>query len=350
MFALKTFSTMNKFTRALYQLIFWAIIWIVLGLSQGNFIRFFHDNWMSFFFQTLLIFSLIYLSAPQLLFKKKYIEFAVLSLGLIVLFASISAQSIQVRPELRMPPPPNFEGPRQRNIPGPFFINFIIISLAYLAAIFLETFSFAQKKEAALIVSKSENIETELKFLKSQINPHFLFNSLNNIYALSAIDSQKTQASILYLSDMLRYVLYECEKPKVSIEKEITYIEDFIKLYKLKSSKLYPIKTNFSIDNPHLQIIPMLLIPFVENAFKHSNIHNVFDSFITIDIQTKGEMIVFEIENSLNKEPISKDEVGGIGIRNVQKRLSLLYPESHELLITERPNSFKVALKINTNV
>ncbi|MGA9637166.1 sensor histidine kinase [Flavobacterium sp.] len=338
---------MNKITRALFQVSFWAVIWIVMGLSQEEFIRFFHENWLAYLFQVLLIFSLIYVLAPHLLFKKRYIEFAVLSIGLIVIFAFISSQFVGA-PERPHGPPPPHEG-RQRGIPSPLFINLLIITVSYILTIFVETFSFAQKKEEDLILSKSETMETELKFLKSQINPHFLFNSLNNIYALSAIDPQKTQDSILYLSDMLRYVLYECEKPMVPVEKEVTYIEDFIKLFELKSSKSYPIKTQFSIENPQLQIVPMLLIPFVENAFKHSNIHNTFESFIEIKIETTGEMILFEIENSLSKAPISKDKVGGIGIRNVQKRLSLLYPEKHELLITQDQYSYKVVLKINTH-
>ncbi|UQD55816.1 sensor histidine kinase [Flavobacterium sp. K5-23] len=340
---------MNKFTRALFQILFWAVIWIVLGLSQNNFVHFLIENWMAYFFQSLLVLSLIYILVPQILFRKKFLVFGLISIGLLVLFAFVSSQFIAGHAgPLR--PPPMHHNLGQRGAPSPFFINFLIITVAYILTIFVETFSFAQTKEEALILSKSETLETELKFLKSQINPHFLFNSLNNIYALSAIDAQKTQESILNLSDMLRYVLYECEKPKVAIEKEITYIEDFIKLFKLKSSKAYPIITTFSIDNPQLQIAPMLLIPFVENAFKHSNIHNILESFITIEIETKDEMIVFKIENSLNKEPVSKDKVGGIGMRNVQKRLSLLYAEKHELIISENSTSFAVTLKINTNV
>ena len=339
---------MNKITRALFQVSFWAVIWIFMGLSQEEFIHSFHENWLAFLFQALLIFSLIYVLAPHLLFKKRYVEFAVLSIGLIVLFAFLSSQFVGAPERLHGPPPPPHER-RLQNAPSPFFINFLIITVSYILTIFIETFSFAQKKEEDLILSKSETMETELKFLKSQINPHFLFNSLNNIYALSAIDPQRTQDSILYLSDMLRYVLYECEKPMVAIEKEVTYIEDFIKLFELKSSKSYPIKTQFSIENPQLQIVPMLLIPFVENAFKHSNIHNALESFIEIKIEATADIILFEIENSLNKAPISKDKVGGIGIRNVQKRLSLLYPEKHELLITQDQDSYKVILKINTH-
>jgi LytS/YehU family sensor histidine kinase len=228
-------------------------------------------------------------------------------------------------------------------------INLLILSVSYILAIFLETFSFAQKKEEDLILSKSENIENELKFLKSQINPHFLFNSLNNIYSLSMIDSNKAQQSILYLSDMLRYVLYDCEKPLVSIEREVTYIKDFIQLFLLKSSKKYQIETHFFIENNAVQIAPMLLIPFVENAFKHSNIENIEESFIKINIHSSDDAILFSVENTFKKGPKVQDAVGGIGIQNVKKRLNLLYPDKHTLVISEINSTFKVELKINTN-
>lgn len=346
---------MNKITRTFFQLLFWFFIWVVFGLSQASFSRFMQENWIVYLFQVLLLFGLTYFLAPKLLFKNKYFVFAVLSVGSLVVFAFVSTQFITMPNHLPVnglpfQPPPHSGAFEKRGMPSPFFINFLILTVTYVSAIFLETFVFAQKKEEALILSKSETMETELKFLKSQINPHFLFNSLNNIYALSAIDSQRTQESILYLSDMLRYVLYECEKPKVAIENEITYIEDFIKLFKLKSSKSYPIKTKFSVENPHLQITPMLLIPFVENAFKHSNIYNTLESFISIEIVATNDSIVFVIENSVNKEPVSKDAVGGIGIRNVKKRLSLLYPDHHELEITENSTTFRVELKLDTHV
>ena len=148
-------------------------------------------------------------------------------------------------------------------------------------------------------MSKTENIKNELKLLKSQINPHFLFNSLNNIYALSAIDTNKTQQSITYLSDMLRYVLYECETPFVIIKKEVKYIEDYIKLYSLKSSKKYPIETSFNITDSTIQIAPMLLIPFVENAFKHSNIEKIEHTFIKLSLDVTSKTTIFKIENTI---------------------------------------------------
>ncbi|MGB5318396.1 sensor histidine kinase, partial [Eudoraea sp.] len=244
----------------------------------------------------------------------------------------------------------NRQGPVPRGGPqGPpqFFIHFLVLSISYVLATFMETFLFAQKKEEEVIVNKNEALQTELKLLKSQINPHFLFNALNNIYALSAIDSGKTQQSISYLSDMLRYVLYECEQELVSLEKEITYIENYVKLFSLKSSKKYPIETDYKIKNKDIKIAPMLLIPFMENALKHSNVEKIKDTFINIKIDADENSIRFEIENSISQGPKVIDEIGGIGIENVKKRLAILYPNLHELLINETSLAFKVNLNID---
>ncbi|CAM2825612.1 sensor histidine kinase [Flavobacterium frigoris] len=339
---------MNRTNRTVFQLFLWATVWIIVGLNQNDFVRFLRDNYLAYICQSLLIVGLVFVLAPKLLFRKKYLLFTVVSLVLLMFCAYVSGSIIQHVQDLGMRPPPPPRGGRNI-LPTPIVINMLLLSVSYISAIFLETFSFAQRQEKALILSKSENMENELKFLKSQINPHFLFNSLNNIYSLSIIDAGKAQESILYLSDMLRYVLYECEKPLVSIEKEITYIEDFIKLFLLKSSKSYPVKTNFSIDNQGLQIAPMLLIPFVENAFKHSNIENIAESFININIVSTNEGIHFIIENSFREVIKNQDAVGGIGIVNVRKRLNLLYENTHSLEINENNNTFRVELKIDTN-
>lgn len=338
---------MNKFTRAVFQLVLWFLVLIIIGLSQMNIVRFLQENVAAYICQAALIIGLIYFLAPHFLFKKKYVQFVLFSIILILVGAFVSSLMIRGNIGIEGPPPP---GIHRNNLPGPMFVNLLLISVSYVFAVFLETFSFAQKKEEDLILSRSETLANELKFLKSQINPHFLFNSLNNIYALSIIDATKAQESILYLSEMLRYVLYDCEKPVVAIEKEVAYIEDYIQLFVLKSSKKYAITTSFTIDDPKLQIAPMLLIPFVENAFKHSNIQNVEEGFISINLHSNKDSLVFVIENSFKKGTANKDEVGGIGIRNVKKRLSLLYPDSSEIAIVDNNDIFKVELKMKVNV
>ena len=306
---------MNKYTRAVFQLILWFLVLLILAFNQEDILRFLRINAITYFLQASLIVVLIYYLAPKYLLNKKHLLFFLFSILLVVACAFLSSVILRTHHDIGAPPPP--PGPRMRNDPGPFFVNLLLLSVSYVFAIFLETFAFAQKKDEALIMSKTEAVKNELKFLKSQINPHFLFNSLNNIYSLSMIDSVKTQQSILYLSDMLRYVLYDCEKTNVAIEKEVTYIKDFINLFCLKSSKKYPIQSYFAIDYNDLQLAPMLLIPFVENAFKHGNIENIADSFIRIELHANAKRIHLIVENSFKKEPKVQDAVGGIGIRDL---------------------------------
>lgn len=351
---------MDALKRFLFQLVLWLAIWVIAWFFLGADFQFFTDNVLTFLLQVLVIALLIFYTAPSLLFKKKYLLFIGLSIGLLLLCsfllprgAGIDGPGMPPRMGPGLGPPPRADmemlRPMQRKPPPRFLVNLLMLSISYIAATFIETFLFAQKKEEEIIVNKNEALQTELKLLKSQINPHFLFNSLNNIYALSVIDSGKTQQSISYLSDMLRYVLYECEQEWVPLEKEITYITNYIKLFSLKSSKPFPITTEFRISKEDIKIAPMLLIPFMENALKHSNIEKRKDTYIQMKIEAEERRIRFEIENSIPRALVVKDGVGGIGIENVKKRLAILYPGQHELLINETSSAFKVNLNIDLN-
>ena len=328
---------------------------MLLSTADSTFIQ---KNAPLFGMQVVVIGILIYFTAPKLLFKKKYLLFIITSLAVVAICsllisgAFLGAINGPIHPPIRPTEVPQFERPTPRPRPiGPpqILIQFLALGFAYIIATFVETFLFAQKKEDEVIKNKNQNLQTELKLLKSQINPHFLFNSLNNIYALSAIDSSKTQESISYLSDMLRYVLYECEQELVPLEKELVYIKNYIKLFCLKSSKSYPITTDFKVLNPLIKVVPMLFIPFMENALKHSNIEKITNTFIRIKIHATEKEIQFEIENSIPQEPINKDAVGGIGIENVKRRLAILYPDRHKLHIKKGKGTFRVQLQINLN-
>ena len=194
-----------------------------------------------------------------------------------------------------------------------------------------------------------QNIEFEMKFLKSQINPHFLFNALNNIYALSVIKSERTPDMILKLSDMLRYTLYGSESKKVKVGREIDYISNFIEFQKLKMDSEPNIKVDTTNCNTELLIEPMLLIPFIENSFKHGNIDNVKRGWLQLEIKTLGPMLIFKVKNSLPSISINKDEVGGIGVENVRKRLEILYPGRFKLDIQTSESAYSVYMEIDTN-
>ena len=342
---------MTKSGRFYFQVLLWLVIWLIIWIVGSGDSRFVEINGPTFILQILLLSGLIFYAVPRLLLEKKYGLFFLIAIPSLVVAAYLATQ-VGFAPPLPGPPGPP-PGPEPGDLPSGLMrrypIHFLVLAISSTIAVVLEIFVDAQQKEKRFALAKAELIESELKLLKLQMNPHFLFNSLNNIYALSAIDSKKTQQSISSLSNMLRYVLYECEQAYVPLRKEIDYIKNYLRLYALKSSKAYPIKTDFQVQNDTVLVAPMLFIPFVENALKHGNIEKIADAFLKIHLSSDAEQITFEIENSIPKTPTQKDKVGGIGLENVRKRLAILYPERHILKIEEESGTFKVELQIGLN-
>jgi len=219
--------------------------------------------------------------------------------------------------------------------------------LAFMGSALFEISSFANRKTKEAMLLKSEKLETEMKLLKSQINPHFLFNALNNIYSLSYLKPEKTPDNLLKLSGMLRYMLYECNEDKVPLEKEIAYLENYIALKLLKDSRGMKVSVELDKSRPKLMVAPMLLIPFVENAFKHANIEDLEKGWIRIKLSTATDKLLFDVENSFAPTPSTKDKMGGIGLVNVNRQLDLLYPKKHQLNITTKELVYKVHLEID---
>ncbi|MCB4808466.1 sensor histidine kinase [Tamlana sp. 62-3] len=341
---------MNKFNRLIVQVALWLVIGLVIWFNQTLNTTWINENLVIFLFQVLLIYLLIFVLAPKLLFTKKYALFTIVSVCCVMVLAFIVTWFFKIPMEphainnMPAPGPPHDSGPRQP--PSHYLFNVLILGISFSLALALEVFNHLKKKEAETIKAQNVNLENELKLLKSQINPHFLFNSLNNIYTLAGIDTGKTQKSIINLSDMLRYVLYDCEQEVVSIKKEIEYIENYLKLFALKSSKSYPISIKLNIENNGAYVAPMLFIPFIENALKHSNIDDRNNAFININITATSTEINFDVENSKPQNKVVKDGVGGIGLENVKKRLAILYPNKHSLKIVENETNFKINLQL----
>ncbi|MDB5274656.1 MAG: hypothetical protein JWO58_3023, partial [Chitinophagaceae bacterium] len=192
---------------------------------------------------------------------------------------------------------------------------------------------------------ENEKLVSELSFLKSQVNPHFLFNTLNNIYSLSMDHSEHTSESIMKLSQLLRYMIYETEEEYVSLEKELTYIQDYIDLQKIRLTENIALSFVVSGNIIGKQIEPMLLIPFIENAFKHG-VDYSSNSWIRIRIDLSNPtQIELSVTNS-NYAKISNDKTSGIGLQNVQKRIKLLYPDKHTLNINSSKETFSIRLVI----
>jgi len=191
---------------------------------------------------------------------------------------------------------------------------------------------------------KAEKSKTELSLLKSQINPHFFFNTLNNLYALTIKNSKQAPDVILKLSDMMRYTIYEGEKESVQIGDEIEYLNNYIELHKIRYKKTVDITFEHEIDTS-LSIAPLLYIILLENAFKHGIETLTENAFIHINLYEDIDYIYFKIENNFDPKEISKTK--GIGLTNLKRRLALTYPKKHELDSFQENNTYKVTLKIS---
>ena len=229
---------------------------------------------------------------------------------------------------------------------GRWFLQMLAdIGFASGLAIMIKQFRLqlaGKEKEKNLIRDK---LETELKFLRNQTNPHFLFNTLNNIYALARKKSDETADVVMKLSKLLRFMLYETKKEQIRIIDEIKILDDYIELEKLRYNDRLTVSFLREIDNENEQIAPLLLIPFVENAFKHGASESRFESFINLEMTLHDGMLEFNIENTKEQTGKKLNEEN-IGLTNVRRQLELLYKE-HEVSIICEDTMFKVFLKIN---
>ena len=202
------------------------------------------------------------------------------------------------------------------------------------------------KEQEAKKEEENERLKSELSFLRSQISPHFMFNVLNSIVSLSRRKPESVEPVVIKLSELMRYMIYETSDSKVAISKENNYLESYIELQRLRFGTDIQINYESSSTNPSGTIEPMLLIPFVENAFKHG-VGMVSNPTISIRLNDTPEALTFEVINQVSKQPMEhKDESSGIGLTNVRRRLELLYPETHTLAITEENGEYRVSLTI----
>ena len=195
---------------------------------------------------------------------------------------------------------------------------------------------------------QKEKVEAELQMLKTQINPHFLFNTLNSIYVLAMKQSEQTANTVMKLSDILDYILYRINTPKIAIANEKNIIKNYIDLEKIRFSNRVDLDFNTDLKSKDIQIPPMLIIPFIENAFKHGVAKSMERSWIKISIKETDGLLNILVANSKTQN-ILRDKTGGIGLINVKKRLNLLYGEKYHLDISEKQMQYLVSLSIPIN-
>lgn len=221
--------------------------------------------------------------------------------------------------------------------------NIINIYMVVFAAVAIKLLKIAIRNEYARQLLEKEKLRAELKFLKSQINPHFLFNTLNNLYALTLQKSTKSPEVVLKLSSLLDYMLFESNVPKVPLSKEISLINNYISLEKLRYGDALEVSFNFSIDFLEREIAPLLFFPFVEMAFQQSLIDNSEPTWITIDLDIKSNVLVLKVENAKMDSSLKQNYDSLI---NVRRRLKLLYPNQHNLKLLDTEETHLIVLQL----
>lgn len=291
---------------------------------------------LNFLSWVVLFYLNAYLLIPRFTIKRKYGLYFLSLLVVLAIFGLFNFISFK----LLLPD-------REFQIAGLFFFYIFpgIFVLAISSAFKLFTDRAVQDRFAK--ERETENLKTELSFLRSQVSPHFMFNVLNNMVALARKKSDQLEPSLIKLSSLLRYMLYETDEEKVSLQKEIEYLQSYIDLQKQRFGKNVQINTNIHEVDGNYSIEPMLLIPFVENAFKHGT-GMIENAFIDIKLQAENGVLDYTITNKFNKDAIEvKDKTSGIGLNNVTRRLNLLYVNNHQLLVTKKDDLFIVSLQLN---
>ncbi len=282
----------------------------------------------------------IYVYIPKFLKKEKYLLFLVLFIANLILFAELNPLFFELVISSFFNDYYFISYHNKLEIYFIFFLFFTVSSLIWLA----EDWIYLNKLEKDVLKREKQQIEKQLYYLKGQINPHFLFNALNVIYALS-IEKKNVSNAILQLSDILRYVIYDTEVKKVGIVKEIELLENYIAFEKNRHNKNANIQFNYSVHKD-AKIYPMLFLPLVENSFKHGLKSKPEKPFISIQLNQNENEVSFTISNNFTKK--DKPEVKkGIGLKNIQESLQLIYPKKHSFTTNSENNIFTAILKIN---
>lgn len=334
-------GTPNWLNRKWFKIAVHILIWAIIILSNYIF-NYGNERVNSFktlnaatnFFRAGIFYFNAWLLVPRLIYRKKYLQYIS---ALIALFFTMMLYHAALFPILA-PIKFHFFSASAHNIIA--FIITITISTAY--KLILDK----SEEDARTNEMLKENLKTEVSFLRSQISPHFIFNVLNNIVALVRLKSDELEPTVMKLSALMQYMLYETDK-KVSLQDEILYLENYIDLQKQRFSDFIKITADFKIPSEHYIIEPMLLICFVENAFKHGE-GMIQDPMIHIALHCDNNKLYFNVNNKYNHlENELKDKTSGIGLANVRRRLALLYPEKHNLAISQSEGFFYVLLQLD---
>ena len=348
-------------------LIVWGMLFAVPLLSC--YVRMFADSEASFQWHEVLFvwrhFSIYlflfvvhnFLLAPLLIHNRRRILYFTIVAIVVALFA---VYQYNTKPKMKLHEPERHEmrdvmrgehwkGPRNHEFRRPPLVNernimsMTVVILMFGANLGVKEFIRSRDDRRRLAELERQNLEHQLAYLRYQISPHFFMNTLNNIHALIDIDPEKAQETIVELSKMMRYVLYDADKERVALNKELDFVETYVKLMRLRYTDKVRISLTLPADIPDRQLPPLMLISFVENAFKHG-VSYQHDSFIEVSMTVADNKLTFRCRNSKAETP--SQEKGGVGLANVRQRLNLLYGDHYSLRINEGTNDYSVELNI----
>lgn len=345
-------SRINKWLSYLYDLVtgrifshvaWWVVFFLFLIIMTPDRDDFWftitHALLLLVFYMGIVYFNLLYL-IPEYLSKKKIFRYLILLLLSLVIATPIRTFLLYIKfrnyPELQM------------EVLESQFEQYIFSLIIVSASTILKIVSDWLRQQREMRDLRTQTMQSELSFLRSQINPHFLFNTLNSLYALSLKKDDKAPDIVLQLSDMMRYMLYESNEEKVPIEKEIGYMKNYLELEKLRHGPNVKIEFALGGDFSDLKIRPLLFLPFIENCFKHGVNKSLDLSYVIMKLEADDSKIEFSIKNNKPADDLKTDfdEVGGIGLQNIRRRLKLLYPGRHHLEIRETDEEFIVNLTL----
>ncbi len=327
---------------------FWLLLTVLLSIAFFKGQRYPNAGYFKHFLQVLMGVVLILIPGiyintlvliPRFLAKKKYVHYLLglllLVLGwtpaaffldnwLDVVFFDHSAAELTLK-----------------NLPQGMVIILLVIAISSLVNLSYRWFFQLNK----IVYLENEQLNTELALLKNQINPHFFFNTLHNLYSLALIKSDEAPQVILKLSDMMRYTIYDCKEKQVALKQEIAYLQNYINLQQIRLHERGSITCNVDVTDERATIAPLLLIVFLENAFKHGLETLTDGAYIKLSLKVDEHLIYFSLENNYDTE--ERRPGGGMGLENVQRRLNLLYGSQYQLNVSDQQGVYQVDLFIN---
>ncbi len=341
----RTYEFLSR--RPVYHSLFWLLLFALMrwiDLSSGI------DPWFAagneiiqLVFYALLVYVNLYYLIPRYL-ARHVLVYLMLAVAFCALITPIEVLALYLKFSNR----PEY---RTSLIQQQFWIfwgNLLVTFLATVLRVIMDWWRYQNEKQVLL----TQTIQSELRFLKSQINPHFLFNTLNNLYALTLKKSDKAPEIVLKLSEIMRYMLYECNEKRVLLSREIQYINNYLDLERLRQPVGAAITFEVEGIVSDQTVAPLLFVPFLENSFKHGLNHTVNGGgFVKLRLLAGPDELLFTIENS--KADIypggQSSRSGGLGLANVRQRLEMLYPGQHELSIENAPDRYIVSLRLGLN-